>query len=80
MDGNQEIFLAHLIRKGEIDAYTSKNFQALNLEEVKPVAIRWAENWFADNGGVHHPTSLYLKHIAQNYLIKEWGSFDSPRT
>jgi hypothetical protein len=72
MPEEKEQFLAHLIRKGEIDAYASENIQAWNLEGAKPLAIRWAEKQFADDGGIHHGTTLYLKQDARNVWSKEW--------
>jgi hypothetical protein len=72
MSDEKKQFLAHLIREGEIDAYASENIQALNLEVAKPLAIGWAEKQFADDGGIHRPTTLYLKQGPQNLWSKEW--------
>lgn len=72
MSDEKEQFLAHLIHKGESDAYTSENIQASNLEGAKPLAIRWAEKQFADDGGIHRATTLYLKQGAKNLWFKEW--------
>jgi hypothetical protein len=72
MSEKEEQFLAHLIRKGEVDAYAFENIPASNLEDAKSLAIGWAEKQFADGGGIHHPTTLYLKQGAKNLWTKEW--------
>jgi hypothetical protein len=68
----KEPFLAHLMRKGEVDAFASKTIPAPDLDEATPIALAWAENVFGDEGGVHVPTTLYLKRGVKNQAIKEW--------
>jgi hypothetical protein len=70
----KEPFLAHLMRKGEVDAFASKTIPAPDLDEATPIALAWAEKVFEDEGGVHFPTTLYLKRGAKNQSIKEWAA------
>jgi hypothetical protein len=71
---DKDSILAHLIRKGEVDAFASKTIHAASLAEATPLAIAWAEDVFRDQGGVHSATALYLKQGAKNSLIKEWAA------